>query len=77
MAGHFYADPFAQIGVATGCDGIHETAVFSFRGDRPFAFGSVATGGFGAALLFFFGQLLFDIANSPLEMEKALFSSAG
>jgi len=46
---------FVQIGVAPGGDRIQGTAVFAFRGDGPFAFGSVATGGFGAALLLLFG----------------------
>jgi len=51
----FYADRFMQVGVATGGDGVHGTAVLSFRRDGPFAFGSVATGGFGSALLLFSG----------------------
>jgi len=44
-------------------DGVHGAAVLAFDGDGAFAFGSVATGGFRAALLLFFGQ---DFAHRRL-----------
>jgi hypothetical protein len=50
---------FVQFDVFAGDDGVHGAAVLAFRGDGPFAFGSVAAGGFGATLLFFFGELPF------------------
>jgi hypothetical protein len=38
--------------------------MFAFDGDRPFAFGSVATGGFGTTLLLLGGENFLHDGNS-------------